>query len=63
MQSDKNLCLNIGIKISSKTISQVFSCLYRKSAARSWAQEFGLTILAHIKGEDIAEKVKTGLML
>ena len=28
-----------------------------------WAQEFGLTILAHIKGEDIAEKVKTGLML
>jgi 4-methyl-5(b-hydroxyethyl)-thiazole monophosphate biosynthesis len=28
-----------------------------------WAQEFGLTILAHIKGEEIAEKVKTGLML
>lgn len=28
-----------------------------------WAQEFGLTILAHIKGEDVAEKVKTGLML
>lgn len=28
-----------------------------------WAQEFGLTILAHIKGQDTADKVKAGLML
>ena len=28
-----------------------------------WAVEFGLAILTHIKGQDIAEKVKVGLML
>ena len=28
-----------------------------------WAVEFGLAILAHIKGEETAAKVKTGLML
>ena len=28
-----------------------------------WAQEFGLAILAHIKGQDTADKVKAGLML
>ena len=28
-----------------------------------WAVEFGLTILAHIKGQEIADKVKAGLML
>jgi 4-methyl-5(b-hydroxyethyl)-thiazole monophosphate biosynthesis len=28
-----------------------------------WAVEFGLAILAHIKGEEIADKVKAGLML
>ena len=28
-----------------------------------WALEFGLAILAHIKGKEIADKVKTGLML
>lgn len=28
-----------------------------------WAQEFGLTILAHIKGQETADKVKAGLML
>jgi 4-methyl-5(b-hydroxyethyl)-thiazole monophosphate biosynthesis len=28
-----------------------------------WAVEFGLAILAHIKGEEIAGKVKAGLML
>ena len=28
-----------------------------------WAVDFGLTILAHIKGQEIADKVKAGLML
>lgn len=28
-----------------------------------WALEFGLAILSHIKGEDVAAKVKQGLML
>ena len=28
-----------------------------------WAQEFGLAILAHIKGQETADKVKAGLML
>lgn len=28
-----------------------------------WAVEFGLAILEHLKGKDIAEKVKAGLML
>ena len=28
-----------------------------------WAVEFGLTILAHIKGQEIADRVKAGLML
>lgn len=28
-----------------------------------WAVEFGLTILASLKGQDIADKVKSGLML
>ena len=28
-----------------------------------WAQEFGLTILAHVKGQEVADKVKAGLML
>ena len=28
-----------------------------------WAQDFGLTILAHVKGQEIADKVKAGLML
>ena len=28
-----------------------------------WAVEFGLAILAHIKGQEIADKVKAGLML
>lgn len=28
-----------------------------------WATEFGLTILAHLKGEDVAAEVKSGLML
>ena len=28
-----------------------------------WAVEFGLTILAHVKGQEIADKVKAGLML
>lgn len=28
-----------------------------------WAVEFGLTILAHIKGDEVAAKVKAGLML
>ena len=28
-----------------------------------WAQEFGLTILSHIKGEETAAKVRAGLML
>ena len=28
-----------------------------------WAVEFGLAILAHIKGQEVAEKVKAGLML
>ena len=28
-----------------------------------WAVEFGLAILAHIKGKEIADKVKAGLML
>ena len=28
-----------------------------------WAVDFGLTILAHIKGKDVAAKVKAGLML
>ena len=28
-----------------------------------WALEFGLAILAHIKGEETAAKVKEGLML
>ena len=28
-----------------------------------WAVEFGLEILSHIKGKEIAEKVKAGLML
>ncbi|MBE6251856.1 MAG: DJ-1 family protein [Bacteroidales bacterium] len=28
-----------------------------------WAVEFGLAILAHVKGQEIADKVKAGLML
>lgn len=28
-----------------------------------WAVEFGLAILAHIKGQEVADKVKSGLML
>ena len=28
-----------------------------------WAQEFGLAIFAHIKGQETADKVKAGLML
>ena len=28
-----------------------------------WAVEFGLSILAHVKGQEIADKVKAGLML
>jgi 4-methyl-5(b-hydroxyethyl)-thiazole monophosphate biosynthesis len=28
-----------------------------------WAVEFGLAILEHLKGKDIADKVKAGLML
>lgn len=28
-----------------------------------WATEFGLAILAHLKGEDVAAEVKSGLML
>ena len=28
-----------------------------------WAVEFGLAILAHIKGQEVADKVKAGLML
>ena len=28
-----------------------------------WAQDFGLTILAHVKGQEIADKVKASLML
>ena len=28
-----------------------------------WAVEFGLTILAHVKGQETADKVKAGLML
>lgn len=28
-----------------------------------WAVEFGLAILAHVKGQDTADKVKAGLML
>jgi 4-methyl-5(b-hydroxyethyl)-thiazole monophosphate biosynthesis len=28
-----------------------------------WAVEFGLAILAHIKGQEVAEKVRAGLML
>jgi 4-methyl-5(b-hydroxyethyl)-thiazole monophosphate biosynthesis len=28
-----------------------------------WAVEFGLAILAHIKGQETADKVKAGLML
>ena len=28
-----------------------------------WAVDFGLTILSHIKGQEIADKVKAGLML
>ena len=28
-----------------------------------WAQDFGLTILAHVKGQEVADKVKAGLML
>lgn len=28
-----------------------------------WAQDFGLAILAHIKGQETADKVKAGLML
>ena len=28
-----------------------------------WAVEFGLAILAHVKGNEVAEKVKAGLML
>ena len=28
-----------------------------------WAVEFGLAILSHIKGQEIADKVKAGLML
>ena len=28
-----------------------------------WAVDFGLAILAHIKGQEIADKVKSGLML
>ena len=28
-----------------------------------WAVEFGLAILAHIKGDEVAAKVKAGLML
>jgi 4-methyl-5(b-hydroxyethyl)-thiazole monophosphate biosynthesis len=28
-----------------------------------WAVEFGLAILAHVKGQEVADKVKTGLML
>lgn len=28
-----------------------------------WAVEFGLAILAHVKGAEVAEKVKAGLML
>ena len=28
-----------------------------------WAVEFGLAILAHVKGQAVADKVKTGLML
>ena len=28
-----------------------------------WAVEFGLAILAHVKGQEIAYKVKAGLML
>lgn len=28
-----------------------------------WAVEFGLAILAHIKGQEIADKIKAGLML
>ena len=28
-----------------------------------WAVDFGLTILAHVKGQEIADKVKAGLML
>ena len=28
-----------------------------------WAVEFGLAILAHVKGQEVADKVKAGLML
>jgi 4-methyl-5(b-hydroxyethyl)-thiazole monophosphate biosynthesis len=28
-----------------------------------WAVEFGLAILAHVKGQETADKVKAGLML
>ena len=28
-----------------------------------WAVEFGLAILSHVKGQEVAEKVKAGLML
>ena len=28
-----------------------------------WAQEFGLTILAKLKGQEVADKVKAGLMI
>ena len=28
-----------------------------------WAVDFGLAILAHVKGQEVADKVKTGLML
>ena len=28
-----------------------------------WAQDFGLTILSHVNGQEIADKVKAGLML
>ena len=28
-----------------------------------WAVEFGLTILEHLKGKEVADKVKAGLML
>ena len=28
-----------------------------------WAQDFGLTILAHVKGQEVADKVKADLML
>ena len=28
-----------------------------------WAQDFGLAILAKLKGQEVADKVKAGLML